>query len=169
MQLRVALSLAVFGLVLAFQNCAKNQSAPSTAAGAAAAEEIIGPASTYTKIVYDRHLEVARPDEDSPRLELDLNGGRLSIDGAACALDETRLSSLRALLAQSSVCKPAPLAPGMAACMAIGLADIELSAGSGESVQLRPLICHNGTFLCDGNDKILREILNDLALNSPCH
>ena len=173
MQTRVALSFAVFGLVLAFQNCAQKGALTADATGDAH-EQVIGTTSSYTKVVYDRRLEsVNAPDGGQPRIELDLSAGEVQIRDAAgtrvCALDEARLGSLRALLAQSHVCKPAPPASGSVQCMAIGLADIELSSASGESVQLRPPVCSQGTFLCDGNDKILRELLVDLASNSPCN
>lgn len=164
--MRVALSVAVFGLLLAFQNCAKNQSATSTAENAS--EQVIGSASSYTKIVYDPRLESRYEALPATRVELDLKAGRVTVNDVACELDEARLGSLRALLAQSNVCRPAPPPPNFASCMAIGLADIELSGERGTAVQLRPLVCNNGTFLCDGNDKILREILKDLEQNSPC-
>lgn len=154
-------------LVLAFQNCSENlQPAETPAQG----KTVIGNSAGYTKIVFDAHLEYRGPD-GSVRLEADLEAGRLTVGitgrgSKSCALDQPRLNQLKELMARSKVCKPGPLPPDTAVCMAIGIADIELSNDT-SSVQLRPVICHNGVYLCDGADEILRALLADLRTNVP--
>jgi hypothetical protein len=128
---------------------------------------VIGSTAVYKKIVYDPLLELKRT---SNRLEIDIEAGVIStnVSGSAksCTLDAGRLNQAREILQTSQICEPGPLPPGSVSCLALGAADIELSNDT-SGVQLRPVICHSGTFLCDGNDARLRALILDLGTNPP--
>jgi len=172
--MRYLLLIALMGLFTVYQNC--SQSLKPNGGGSGQSEEIIGSSAQYTKVVYDPYLEaVFRPGVElglPKRLEVDIQAGSLRLIDHSnssvrdCALDSARLSRLRDLLASADICKPGPLPADTAVCMALGLADIELSQ-AGSSIQLRPVICHNGTFLCAGADVTFRALLADLRDNAP--
>lgn len=173
MQTRLIMVLTIFGLVLAFQNCAKSRSASGVNASdnLNANEQVIGPTASYTKVTYDPRLEALNAPAIGPRLDIDVEAGevKISVDNQStiCPLGEADLGALKAVLAQSQVCMAGPSESGVQ-CQAIALADIELASEDGASVQLRPVVCNHGTFLCGGNDQVLRDLLTRLAKQSAC-
>ena len=159
-------------LLIAFQNCGQsgNSSASSIrATDSGGSQAVIGTTAAFKKIVYDPRLEITQ-SATSGHVELDLDNGAatLVLDTSTydCTVDAVRLQAARDILATSEICKPAPLPAGEASCDAIGLADLELSNASA-SVELRPVVCNSGTFLCDGNDLKLRDLIADLKANLP--
>lgn len=156
-----------------FQNCGSTEN--QSGSDSKKPETVLESANKYTQITYDPYLEVVnfRPSADAPpRLGLDLARGQIEIQNRSantsysCAIDAPRLSALRDLLASASICEPGPFPAGTATCMAMSMADIRLSNGT-ESIDLRPLICASGVFLCQGADEKLRAILTDLAQYPP--
>ena len=170
-KLGTVLGLSV--LLLAFQNCGKSLT-PSSSDNVGAEqgkETIIGSTAAYKKIVYDPALESSRIPTTT-HVELNLDDGSLTaiLGGTTyqCIVDSSRLSVARSLIAISKLCKPGPLPPNMVSCMAIRLADVQLS-NTTESVLLREVYCDNGTYLCDGNDEKLRSLIADLQANLPAN
>jgi hypothetical protein len=171
---KLLLSMSILGVVLGFQNCGQSLRPGNGADAGGASERVIGPASSYNKVVYDPFLEGGPSSgvAGMKRLDLALMDGSLKITddstGAVhqCTADADRLTQLRNLLADASVCAPGPLPPGMASCMAIATADIELS-NSGDSIQLRRVTCNNGTYLCGGDDPVFRSLLASLRDTPP--
>lgn len=130
-------------------------------------DRVVGTTDQYTHITYDPQLEFSISSQSmGARLEIDLQQGTVTVMGAQCGLDSARLASLREILSSSKVCEPGPLPPGTVSCMAYPMADIQLSSRS-ESLLLRPIMCHVGTFLCDNQDHALRALLADLRQNPP--
>lgn len=160
-------------MMIGYQNCAK---APTSQENNPFVEQekVIGTTSQFHKVVFDPALELGslQKSADSKRVEIDVSGGALKIISgpssqvSQCSVDVDRLQQLKSLLSISQVCEPGPLPEGTAVCMAYAMADVEL-ANEDESVKLRSNMCHSGTFLCDGNDKKLRELLSDLRDNPP--
>lgn len=170
-KLLITVGIGTFGMMLmVFQNCGENPELIATQPGGVQAktERIIGEPTTFEKVTYS-------PDGNTGagfKMQLELSTGQMSVapvDSASaksCALDDSRLQSLRTLLTNARVCEPGPLPDGMASCMAVSVADIELSDGA-HSTSLRPTICHNGVFLCQDKDADFRKILEDLRQNPP--
>lgn len=169
--MRVLIVLFLLGLVtIPFQNCSKtgqsSSSSPWTNVPEKRSDTVVGLAQNFNKISYRPMRETFNLGFGlDPDLELNLDSGQLNIsNGAAkisCVLETRRLQSLRDLIAQSKICQPAPLPSGGVSCLAASLPDIELSNGT-TTVELSPLICNSGTYLCDGNDDILRNEIQSL-------
>jgi hypothetical protein len=162
----ILLLAASLALNAAFTNCGKPASHSSSTAGdPASADQVIGNTASYTKVVYNAGRDL--PSPSLPALGVSVDSGTMQLSSsAACTVETGRLQELRELLATSSICQPAPLPPGSAECMAIGVADVELSDPS-SALYLRPVICNAGTYLCAGNDQVLRDLLQDLVVNPP--
>lgn len=186
-KIRIALFLfLVTGLAVSFQNCGQSGMATDASTGntgntgnigvgnaATKYERVVAHAATYSKIVYDKGLESrsAQVDSGDSRVEIDLNSGQLRLSGGGaaihgCAIEATRLATLKEFWKTAKICEPAPLPPETISCMAISLADLELSDG-GASVLMRPLLCNFGRFFCDGEDAVFRAMLKDLRDNPP--
>ncbi|MGE4132719.1 MAG: hypothetical protein AB7F86_13835 [Bdellovibrionales bacterium] len=168
--------LAVLGLALTFQNCAERLQTENAQNDATpdSPDVVLGSASGFDKIVADPYLEGSNLANlpASVRLEINLSSGQMmqlsrpSNNSVTCAVDSNRLTALRDLIASAQICEPGPLPPNTAVCMAYSMADIELSGG-GTSLQLRPVMCHSGRFLCSGLDSVLRELLHSLRDSPP--
>ena len=155
-----AAALYMILLVGAYQNCSRvDTPSPNRTEGS---ETIIGLTSAYSRVEYDPMLEMGGSNQ---KLEVDVGGG-LKIGGKSCALDSIRRQRLVDIFSHSRICQPAPLPPGTAVCLALGLADTRLSNAS-QSIVLRPVVCHNGTYLCDGFDGQLRNLILELIQNPP--
>lgn len=181
--IRVPRFVALFSamLIFGFQNCAyKAPSQPQydTLPGYLV-ERPIGKAADYSRVTYDAHLELpyepGRTTLSSPkRLEIDVLSGRLNLSdrrlstNKTCSLEPERLAGLREILTNSEICELAPLNGDgtWVSCMAISLADIELS-NDAANLKLRKEICASGVFLCSGMDEKLRSFLNLLRDQPP--
>jgi hypothetical protein len=170
MHVRLGLIILLPAMLVAFQNCGKvaaPSGEPMGGPGDSKSQTVIGSTASYKKIVYSPLLEF---NGSAGGVSLDIDTGIISLSIAgttkSCTLDTVRLSGARQILQTSEVCRPGPLPPGMVSCLAIGAADIELSNATA-LVQLRPVICNSGTFLCDGNDALLRSLISDLETNPP--
>lgn len=156
----------VSSLLMIFQNCAQAPGAGGSN-GLQSAEVVVASTSDVSKVTYDPALEFRVVNTAEPSLSVDLQAGTMSLtkpsSSKSCAIDSARLASLDNLLREGKVCKPAPSSE--ATCMAIGLADIKLEGSS--EIYLRPEICNNGRFLCEGQDQNFRAILSDLVANPP--
>jgi hypothetical protein len=167
---RTSLILVFSSTLLFFQNCGK-VAAPSdgSASDNQKSETVIDSASRFKKISYD---PAGAYGAAKLHLDLSLDSGALTadVDGISysCALDSARLAEAREIIAASNICQPGPLPPGTAVCMAASIPDVLLS-NDADSVQLQPVVCHFGTFLCDGNDARLRALLTDLRENLPAN
>ena len=80
-----------------------------------------------------------------------------------CTLDEVRRKKLVGFLTDSTICNPVP--PEIS-CMAIAVTDIILYTATGE-VELTPVICGRGAFLCDDRDAKFRAVLIDIKNKKP--
>lgn len=161
---------ALFGF---FQNCAQVSTSGQEPA-VEGSEKIVGETSRFDRIVFDSNFEIPvayNPPDSPPRLSADLVTGQMVLAGntayaKSCNIDAGRLESLRAIVETAKICNPPSLSDDMVACLAIGLADIQLSNKT-ETVELRPVICHSGTYLCDGMDEVFRALLKDLRDRPP--
>ena len=154
----------IFALTLAlalFQSCGQTESSSPDGNGNQKPIQL-GPTAHYHKVSYYPPYG----NEQGSRLDVDLKAGTVSIDGNNCVLDAERGYRLKDILSIAQVCTPAPLPPGTPVCMAMGIADTQL-ANDQESIELRPVICNDGVFLCDGRDQELREVLMDLRNRPP--
>lgn len=152
-------------LLLGFQNCGSSPSGFANS-GSGPAGNIIASTSNVDKLVYTPADSSMLASKTTSPISIDLESGQESIGTQSCTLDMNRLSAFRNLLVDATVCEPAPLPPGSAECMAIGIPDIKLEGQSG-SIQLRPVICNNGVYLCGDRDQQLRTLLQDLIQNPP--
>jgi hypothetical protein len=167
------LTLGLLGLftILAFQNCSKSgQSSTTDSADNQISERVVDASQTYTHVVSDPELEFSKT-ATAGHLEVDTNSGVvISLDASLvshqCALDEDRLFALRSLLQNATICEPAAVASGDVSCMAYASADIAVSNDQA-SVDLRPVMCDQGVFLCNGNDALLRTLLADIKSQLP--
>lgn len=169
--LQIAAGIGILGVLLVvFQNCGENPEMSDAQPGGVQVktDKVIADATTFDHVTYTPNTFTGS-DLKMQIMRLDLPAGQISYESAhpvSCALDATRLQSLRTLLTNARICEPGPLPPESATCMAIGVEDIELSTGT-HSTNLRPVICHNGVFLCDDKDAEFRKLLEDLRLYPP--
>ncbi len=163
--IRAGLILGILTLIAGFQNCGNTLKAPGSDSGGHQApsvdEKVIGHAGATERLLYIQN-QVTPP---SNGLELELKSGALQVGAKSCVLDATRLEQIRSLLATSAICEPA-LPPGAVACMAIGIPDIQLISGA-STIELRPVVCHNGVYLCGGADQTFRSLLNEIRAQPP--
>ncbi len=160
-----------FSLILAigFQNCSSTEFANKPSDDNQVTKDtVIGSAASLFKIDYDPGLEFRPQPYPGPnpiRVQVDLKAASLirTANGVpqSCELSVENLNELKDLLSSSEICEPGPLPDNVAVCMAYSMQDIELSDDV-RSVRLRPVMCHSGQFLCDGNDARLRAILQRL-------
>lgn len=159
--------------LFAYQNCSQTLKGQNPDGSENKSEEVIGNGADYTKLVYDPYLEGSYPNAPaSKKLEVDTQSGVMKLSSSSataktCTVDTARLDQLRDVLSKAQICKPGPLPDNTAVCMALALADIELSNAANAKIQLRPLMCNNGTFLCAGLDDVLRGLLGELRDNPP--
>ena len=166
--------LTVTSLLVLFQNCAQvGPSASVDLPKGNSSEKVIGDASQFNSIIFDEQLEMPAQYQQqkvgAERLVIDLQSGNMSLGEntatpKSCGVDNQRLNELRSIVQSASICEP--IKTEDAVCMAIGMADIQLS-NKEKTVELRPVICSNGTYLCDGLDQVFRDILKDLRANPP--
>lgn len=164
-------------LILGFQNCAKTAGGSRTGGGSSSSlGVVVGPTSQYTKLTFDPALEsaVQKTSSGTVSIEADLSTGTINYKDSSnsstksCALDTDREQKLKQLLSVGRVCHPDVGAADAVHCLAVSLADIKLASADGsDTVLLRKPLCSNGTFLCDGDDDILRAEIQDLLTNRP--
>lgn len=153
-------------LLFGFQNCGSSPSGFANSGSSTGGGNIIASTSNVDKLVYTPADSSMLASKTTAPISIDLESGQETIGSQSCTLDVDRLSTFRDLLVDATVCEPAPLPPGSAECMAIGIPDIKLESQSG-SIQLRPVICNNGVYLCGNRDQQLRTLLQDLIQNPP--
>lgn len=161
-------------LTLLYQNCSQKTSSLTNEDSGSAQHIVIGATSPFDTITYSSRVNFSsdpyKVQMGEVTLTVDLLSGLLEnadYQGTRhCAVDETRLKQLRKIMIDSYICEPGPLSPDSVQCLAIGAPDIELSNDS-DSIILSPLICHFGTYLCDGKDELFRSLLVDLRDNPP--
>lgn len=156
-------------VLLTFQNC--GPALVSTTGSASSEVVVVASTRNISKVTYDPDLEVSPNALVKPLLTVDISTGQMSIRSGqgsvkSCALDSGRLTAIDQILENGKVCTPGALPPDTAVCMALGLADVKLE-GADVSVYLRPEICNNGAFLCDGQDAQFRAALADIITNPP--
>ena len=181
MRSRILIMCSSIMLVLAFQNCGNSMNSAGSGQATlnsgtpADSQKIIGTTASFKKITYDPAPTFTignggNMQRDSVHVELSTDTGLLGVEvlgtSYACTLDPQRLSEAREILSSSKICETDALVSGTVSCMAVGLPDVVLS-NDNSSVQLKPVICHSGTFLCDGNDRRLRSLISDLKENLP--
>jgi hypothetical protein len=160
----------VASLVLVFyQNCAPQHRLQKPGSGSAG-EVVIASTQNVAKVAYDPVLESQPPSVPS-LLSVDLNSGQASIRGnngvvKSCALDDSRLHSLIEILSSGQVCEPERVL-GAIYCQALGAADIKLEDPNSDSTLLRPVVCHYGQYLCDGQDENFRSLLQSIVQTPP--
>jgi hypothetical protein len=153
-----------FGLtVTLFQNCAKHQ-------GGLQAAGIANPSSGVQVIATSSYSKVAFNSQGIPGasadLQIDFDAGTVN---SSChygiASDgnpsDVNLAALKSLLSNARVCQPAALTGDQVSCMGMSVPDIDLGSGA-NSISLARLFCNTGTFLCDGDDEVLRGLLANL-------
>jgi hypothetical protein len=157
------LILALFAVV-AFENCSKPLAptpTPTEYKETPYSEKVIGTSAQYSRIVQQALLAQVSIDLKQNHLEItDANKTR------DCDLDLERSNRLKELLDHSSICIPGDLPPDSMVCLAFSVPDIELQSDE-ENIQLSPVICHQGVFLCEGNDSVFRKILADILEAPP--
>jgi hypothetical protein len=174
--LRILLSaLAALGVAVSFQNCGAPSASQASGGSESGSSEFALPVANYKQVIFDPQLEMQAANKAvgaNGRVELNIESGdlKLTLNGVEkiCTLDSERQAQLAELLTNAQVCEPAQPAPGTVVCLAIGAADIEL-VNSEKRVQLRPVICQSGRYLCDGKDAELRAILLSLKSQPPAN
>lgn len=173
MRLKIGFLIVALSTLVAFQNCGRMDPSQTSGLGPLQSEKVVGATDGYDKIVFDPQLEIGQVVSKSAadsRLAVDVVRGSLEIsNGSAkidCQIDDSRLDSLRQIMASAKICEPGPLPPDTVSCMALALADISLS-NSNSTMLLRNVTCNFGTFLCDGQDSVFRALLADLRDHPP--
>lgn len=152
-------------LLVLFQNCEQQLDANTAAEKEASEREVVQEKSSdYVQVGYWAGLDGDR----SEKVFLDLKKGTMTLTAQegqeiTCSLPDEIKQGLLELLTDVEICTPAPLGPDEYACMAIGVPDIELFLGDGNSIWLQPEICRTGKFLCGDKDEQLRNLLRDFA------
>lgn len=161
----MGLKLGILGitlLILAFQNCAHPNDGPEQPQNSGS-ESVVGLASTYKKFTYDPQLESNQVS--SSRLTVDLATGGMTLGLKSCSVDSVRINQFRQIFQTAKICQPvAP--PGAVNCLAVGVADIQLSNGA-QHINLRPVICNYGIYFCEGLDSEFRNLVKDVSRNPP--
>jgi hypothetical protein len=155
MMKRIVSFLGILLSFVMFQNCGRAMGGSAGPPTPSPDQRIIVEPSNYNKVVY------TAPQSGS-QFGVDVDAGSLEFNGQNCNLNAARVAALKDILSGAQVCEPGDLPPGTAVCLALGVPDIELFDGS-YTVQLRPVICHSGIFLCDGRDQKLRDLLLQVA------
>lgn len=167
-------SLILVLLALLYQNCSQKTSSSTGENSGSTQHIVIGSTSPFDTVTFSSRVNFSsdpyKVQMGEVTLTVDLlSGSQESTDHQGsrhCTVDESRLKRLRQIMNESYICEPGPLPPDSAQCLAIGAPDIELSNDS-DSIILSPLICHFGTYLCDGKDELFRSLLVDLRDNPP--
>lgn len=164
----VYLALGVL-LIVGFQNCSKSRQFDDGQDVQILTERVISQRQSFTTVTSDPLLEVSSANL-SQRLVIDVPSKELRVyknsGFKSCTLDQERINAFANLITNTSICEAAPLPEGMASCLAIGMTDIRLESNS-SAFDLRPLICNNGVFLCEGRDTQLRALLQNVRENLP--
>ena len=173
MRLKIGFLIVALATLAAFQNCGRMDSVQTSNINHSQFEKVVGATDGYNKIIFDPQLEmgaaVSKAAANS-RLAVDVMRGSLEISSGAvkleCQIDDSRLDSLRQIMANAKICEPGPPPPDTVSCMALALADISLS-NADSTMLLRNVTCNFGTFLCNGQDVVFRALLADLRDHPP--
>ena len=117
--------------------------------------------SVHSRGAFDGH-NVLSIDIQKNQLTV-AHGGQTS---GQCPVDLERLEQLRSILTNAQVCKPPPVPEGQVTCLAFAAPDVSIT-NARERVELAPVICNSGAFLCEGRDEALPSVLIHLAKNIP--
>jgi hypothetical protein len=178
MKTRLYICFAALGLLVLFQNCAKQPTSISgseVTAGAPAAAEVsvVGTTADLNHITYDAALsgKVYSKDEILTQgrrvVDITLEDGSYVISDLrsqekwSCNLTVTQEQAIKALISVSRVCQPVPN-PNEVRCMALPVGDDVVLSNDRRKVGLAKVVCQTGTYLCDGNDDKLRALLEVL-------
>lgn len=176
--------LSIFVAVFAFQNCSRSQIESvlgpninsSVGSGGSLVQgevKVIGLTAGLSYLRFDPSLTMValEPSQLSAVniLEVDLLSGRYTLKAkigglevGPCALATEDEQNLQALMSVSRICQPGGAASSTQVhCQAIPIEDILLSSDN-RQVGLSAVLCGTGTYLCDGQDQKLRDILAQL-------
>ena len=161
--IKLGLALAV---VLAYQNCSPGDfEAGQPPGGLEWGSKVVGSTNGVHTIEFGAHVFSVQGVGEPTGVKLDLVSGQMEhVNGSLtsnCALNGSDLTTLRDLMASSSVCEPV-IPPNVAVCLAIGLPDTRLTSNQGVQY-LAPVVCGSGTYLCEADDHdVFKAVLNRL-------
>ncbi len=181
MKTKIGLILSMGVVILLFQNCGK---APSSLTGstsvsqsATSTESVLGVTSGLNQISYNANINSVAVSSKSAAqaakvVDVSLDNGSYTLTDLStqqkvkCQMDVTQEQALKSLLSISRICQPV-IDSAIMYCMALPAGEDVVLSNAERKVGLAKPICHNGTYLCDGNDEKLRAELELLRQTDP--